>query len=161
MQNVLAHQPETLAPCGLYCGVCKIYQATQAGDHRYLERLVRVYARRFPEIRSACADDLLCDGCLSARRSLTCRDCQIRRCTQSKGLQGCHQCQDFPCTYIAEFPMPVGKKVILRAVPYWRRHGTQAWVEAEEQRYHCPTCSGALFRGARQCPTCNSQVDVD
>ena len=32
--------------------------------------------------------------------------------------------------------MPVGKKVILRAVPYRREHGTEKWVCDEEARGH-------------------------
>jgi hypothetical protein len=152
---------ELIAPCGLYCGVCRIHQATQANDRALLQRLAKIYARRLPEMASATADDLLCDGCRSTRRSVFCRECAIRECTQQRGLLGCHACLDFPCSRIDEFPIPVGKKVILRAIPYWRAHGTEQWVLAEEKRYRCPGCGERLFRGARQCPHCNSAVDVD
>jgi hypothetical protein len=57
--------PEHIAPCGLYCGVCRIYHATQEDDRTFLQRLVNIYKRRFPEIAAATADELLCDGCLS------------------------------------------------------------------------------------------------
>jgi hypothetical protein len=153
--------PELLAPCGLYCGVCRIHQATQADERAYLQRLAKVYLRRFPEIVPADADDLLCDGCLSSRRSVFCRECSIRDCALQKGYQGCHECRDFPCSHIDEFPLPAGKKVILRAIPYWRDHGTEQWILSEEQRYRCPECGQGLFRGARQCPYCKSAVDVD
>jgi len=56
--------PEQLAPCGLYCGVCRLFHATQDDDRTLLERLARVYARRLPEIAPLTADDLLCDGCV-------------------------------------------------------------------------------------------------
>ena len=153
--------PEQIAPCGLYCGVCRILAATQEDDRAFLERLVRVYKRRFPEIDAATADDLLCDGCLSTRRSVFCQECSIRECAQQKGFQGCHECPDFPCPFIDEFPMPVGKRVILRAIPYWRSRGTEQWIAAEEKRYTCPECGQRLFRGARQCRHCRSPVDVD
>ena len=152
---------DLLAPCGLYCGVCRIYAATQNNDLAYLRRLARIYARRFPTLDAATAEDLLCDGCLSARRSVTCRECSIRGCTQQKELQGCHQCSDFPCTFIDAFPMEVGKQVILRAVPYRRTHTTEGWVLAEEKRYVCPLCGEKLFRGAKECPHCRSPVDAD
>jgi hypothetical protein len=153
--------PEHVAPCGLYCGVCRIHHATQENDLAYLKRLLRVYRRRFPEMASLPPDELLCDGCLSARRFPFCQACAIRDCAQQKGLQGCYACADFPCALIDEFPMPVGKRVILRAVPYWRTHGMEAWAVAEEKRYRCPECGHRLFRGARQCERCRAEVDVD
>lgn len=154
-------RPEHIAPCGLYCGVCRIHYATQENDQAFLHRLVKIYTRRFPEIAPANADDLLCDGCLSTRRSVFCRECAIRGCTQQKGFQGCHECPEFPCSLIDEFPLPVGKKVILRAVPYWRTYGTEQWILAEEKRYRCPECGQKLFRGAKQCHQCKFPVDVD
>jgi hypothetical protein len=154
-------QPEHLAPCGLYCGVCRIHQATQENDLAYLERLAKVYARRFPEIASVPAGELLCDGCLSPRRFPTCQECAIRECCQQKGYEGCHECLDFPCGRVHEFPMPVGRRVIMRAVHYRRAHGTEQWVLAEEKRYQCPGCGQKLFRGARQCRHCGAAVDVD
>lgn len=153
--------PEHVAPCGLYCGVCRIHHATQENDLAYLERLLRIYARQFPEMASRPPDELLCDGCLSARRFPFCQECSIRDCAQQKGLQGCYACADFPCALVDEFPMPVGKRVILRAVPYWRTHGMEEWAIAEEKRYRCPECGHRLFRGTRQCERCRAAVDVD
>jgi hypothetical protein len=69
-----------------------------------------------------------CGGCLSDNVFGFCKVCSIKDCTKSKGYSGCHECEDFPCQYIEEFPMPVGKKVILRAIPYWREHGTEKYV---------------------------------
>lgn len=152
---------EEIAPCGLYCGVCRIRDATQRNDLVYLKRLGRIYARRFPAIADAHPEELLCDGCLSARRFPFCQECAIRDCTQEKGYEGCHQCTDFPCALTDQFPIPVGKKVMLRAIPYWRAHGTEQWIAAEEERYHCPACEHRLFRGTRECPDCGSPAIVD
>ena len=154
-------RPEENAPCGLYCGVCRIRYASQDHDLVLLARLARVYARRFPELAGARPEELLCEGCLSDRRFPFCRDCAIRDCTQQKGYQACTQCPDFPCALIDQFPIPVGKKVILRSIPYWRTHGTEQWIAAEKERYRCPDCGHRLFRGARQCAHCYSPVDVD
>ena len=57
--------------------------------------------------------------------------------------------------------MPVGKKVIMRAIPYWKEHGTEKYVKDEIKRYHCPECGNPLFRGAKRCNKCNITVDVD
>jgi len=153
--------PEYVAPCGLYCGVCRIRYASQENNLMYLERLAKIYARQFPWIATVPPRELLCDGCLSTRRFPFCQKCSIRDCAQQKGIRGCYECHDFPCALIDEFPMPVGKKVILRTIPFWRTYGTEQWVATEEKRYRCPECGQRLFRGAKQCEHCHSTVDVD
>jgi hypothetical protein len=64
-----------------------------------------------------------------------CRQCDIRKCTEEKGYTGCHQCDEFPCRYIDEFPMTVGKKVILRAIPYWREaiNARRVWTWTDKE----------------------------
>lgn len=62
---------------------------------------------------------------------------------------------------IEKFPIPVGKIVILRAIPRWKEVGTERWVKEEEERYHCPKCDNPLFRGAKRCNKCGISVDVD
>ncbi len=64
---------------------------------------------------------------------------------------GCHQCDKFPCKLIDEFPVPVGKKIILRSVPARKKLGTKTWVKQEKACYECPQCNTHLFRGARRC----------
>lgn len=143
-----------LAPCGLYCGVCAILIAHRDDNSKFKERLVGVYGLSSPQ-------EVRCQGCLSEDLFLYCRVCPIRSCCEEKGIEGCHQCDDFPCQYIDNFPMPVGKKVIMRAIPAWRELGTEAWVEEEERRYHCPYCGYPLFRGAKRCRDCGKEIDVD
>ena len=153
--------PEHVAPCGLYCGVCLFRRATEENDLAFLERFAKMAGRQLPAIAGLPATELLCDGCLSARRMPYCRECAIRDCTQRKGLPGCHECADFPCALVDAFPIDVGRKVMLRAVPYRRAHGTEQWIAAEEERYRCPECGHRLSRGARQCGRCKALVDVD
>lgn len=154
-------QSKLNAPCGLYCGVCRIYQATLENDLKYLKRLGKLYARRFPQIATLPVEELRCDGCLSDRRFPSCQFCSIRECVQRKAIEGCYACDNFPCEYIDDFPIPAGKKAILRAVPYWRENGTQAWIQSEIERYHCPTCGEKLFRGVKQCSKCHSLLNLD
>jgi len=142
-----------LAPCGLYCGVCAILIADRDDNQKFKERLSAVYG--------VSVDQLHCKGCLSDTVFEYCKVCPIKSCTQEKGYQGCHQCDEFPCKLIDDFPMEVGKRVMLRAIPQWREMGTQKWVEAEEERYHCPHCGSPLFRGAKRCRNCKEPVDRD
>ncbi len=145
--------PNLLAPCGLYCGVCGVYVASRDGNEKFKAKLSTVYGVQPEEVH--------CLGCMSDTRWKFCDQCLIRDCAQGKGYVGCHECDDWPCTYIDNFPIEVGQKVIMRAIPQWREMGTEGWVEAEEKRYLCPECGTALFRGAKRCRQCKTPVDLD
>ncbi|MBU1672263.1 MAG: DUF3795 domain-containing protein [Actinobacteria bacterium] len=144
-----------LAPCGLYCGVCAVMYATRDENPKFRERLTAVYG--LP------AEEIYCAGCLAPTDQvwILCKECVIKACTLEKGYEGCHQCSQWPCRYIEEFPIEVGKKVIMRTIPQWREWGTERFVEEEEKRYHCPSCGYELFRGAKRCRSCGEPVDVD
>ena len=148
-----------LAPCGLYCGVCAIHIADRDNNLKFKTRLIDVY-----KPISKTIDDIKCSGCLSENQENIfgyCQTCPIRDCVLGKGFDSCYQCNDFPCKFIERFPIAVGKKVILRAIPRWKEIGTEKWVEEEEKRYHCPECDNSLFRGAKRCNKCGTSVDVD
>ena len=149
-------QEELLAPCGLYCGVCAIRIAAANDNQKFKEKLAPVYGVK--------ADDIQCEGCMSRDEDMVfvyCKVCPIKTCVKEKKLSGCHQCDEFPCKQVDEFSIPVGKKVIMRAIPQWRELGTEEWVRQEESRYTCPQCGNALFRGARRCNQCKVSVDLD
>lgn len=148
----MAYQKELAAVCGLYCGVCGIYIADRNNDLKFKEKLAPVYG--------VGSDDIKCKGCLSDEPGLFCKTCSMKSCALEKGFEGCHECGDFPCDFINNFPIPVGKKVIMRAVPARRELGTAKWIEEEEKRYHCK-CGASLFRGAKRCRECREPVDVD
>ena len=159
--------PAFVSPCGLYCGVCAIHMADRDNNIKFKEALVKVYQGKMegkgelPDSASLTVEDIRCKGCLSDDRFLYCQRCAIRDCVEEKGFTGCHECDAFPCRHIEEFPMTVGKKVILRAIPYWREVGTERWIEDEEERYTCPTCGQKLFRGAQRCNQCKTTLDLD
>ncbi|MBI5571429.1 MAG: DUF3795 domain-containing protein [Desulfomonile tiedjei] len=144
---------ELLAPCGLYCGVCAVLIAHRDNNLKFKEKLTKVYG--------CSAEQIACKGCMSDERFILCQQCPVRTCVSDKGYEGCHQCNDFPCEFLQNFPYPVGKKVIARAIPSWRELGTEQWVAEEEKRYHCPHCGYRLFRGARRCRSCQEPVDLD
>ncbi|UCG67784.1 MAG: DUF3795 domain-containing protein [Deltaproteobacteria bacterium] len=114
-----------------------------------------------PNSENLSIEDIKCRGCLSDEQFMHCKQCDIRACTREKGYTGCHQCDEFPCPYIENFPMTVGKKVILRAIPYWREVGTEKWIQDEEARYSCPECGNTVFRGAARCNQCKATLDLD
>ena len=150
-----------LAPCGLYCGVCGVYIATRDNNEKFIEKLLGVYQGKLPGLEQLTKKDIQCRGCLSGDTSVFCTTCGIKNCTREKGYTGCHECDDFPCEHIEHFPVKVGKKVIMRAIPYWREYGTEKYVQDEEARYVCPDCGHNLFRGAKRCNKCKTEVDLD
>jgi hypothetical protein len=144
---------ELLAPCGLYCGVCGIYMASRDNNRKLKEKLANAYGVTVEQID--------CNGCLSDNKFVYCQACKIRDCVMGKNYEGCHQCDDFPCKFIDEFPVPVGKAVILRSIPDWRELGTEKWVAEEEKRHSCPHCGVLNFRGARRCGSCKEVLEAD
>ena len=146
-------QKELLAACGMYCGVCGVLIAHRENNMKFKERLCTVYG--------CTPEEIVCEGCLSDVRFKYCVTCPIRSCTEEKGIEGCHQCVDFPCTRIESFPIAVGKKVILRATPTRRALGDEKWAEEEQKRYFCPQCGSVAFRGAKRCRSCREPLDLD
>ena len=150
---------ELLAPCGLYCGVCAVYIADRDNDLKFKESIVKVYSPLTTSL-----DDIKCKGCMSEntdKKFVYCQTCGIRNCINKKGFKACTECDEFPCRRIKRFPMPVGKKVIMRAIPFWKKNGTEEYVKEEIKRYHCPECGNPLFRGSKRCNKCDIAVDVD
>nr|MDO8110979.1 DUF3795 domain-containing protein [Candidatus Sigynarchaeota archaeon] len=98
-----------------------------------------------------------------------CTGCSIRKCVKDRGFYSCHQCGEAPCKYVKNFPFPVGKKVMRRAIPEWRAackklgadKGDVAFAKTQFDRYRCPSCGQPLFRGAKRCKACKAPVDVD
>ena len=149
---------ELLAPCGLYCGVCRVYIAHRDNDIEFKKEILTIYKA----YGAKSVDDIACDGCLSEGTVFPyCKTCSIKDCIKDKGIEGCRLCDEFPCAIIENWPSPTGRKVMLRVIPAWREHGTQKWIESEEKRYKCPQCGNPLFRGARKCQKCEVDVDVD
>lgn len=163
----MAIDPDLIAPCGLYCGVCAVYIAHRDHNQKFKERLLSLYRGEIagkgelPNRENLSIEKMRCSGCLSGDLFMHCQQCDIRTCTQEKGYTGCHECNEFPCRYIDNFPMTVGKKVILRAIPYRREFGVEKWIQDEEARYVCPQCGNKVFRGAAACNQCKSKLDLD
>jgi len=156
MIKMVEIKKELLAPCGLYCDVCAILIAHRDNNLKFKKRLVTVYPF------TSSPDEIQCTGCLSEGVIFGyCKSCPIKSCAKKKNIEGCYQCDEWPCKLIKNFPIPVGKKVIMRVIPQWREWGTERWVEEEEKRYRCPECGNPLFRGAKRCNKCKIPVNVD
>jgi len=149
----MSFDKEMVSPCGLYCGVCGVLIAHKENNQKLKEKLAPVYGVKVEEVR--------CKGCMSDEVFVFCQTCPVKACAKNHGYEGCYECNDFPCTNINEFPFPLAKKVMLRAIPRWQELGTERWLEEETSRYVCHNCGSKLFRGIKRCGNCKQPVDLD
>lgn len=105
---------ERVAPCGLHCGKCFAFADGNIRSHssQLKESLgnFEVYAERFVDLLDEPVftkyhdfKELLdyfalveCKGCRNENCKLF-QDCNVRSCSQSKGVDFCFECSDFPC----------------------------------------------------------------
>ena len=142
--------PELLAPCGLYCGVCSIYRADKQNNEKLKQKLAKAYWCKPEQIE--------CDGCLSDNKYFYCEQCNIRACVHDKGLSGCHQCADWPCSHVENYPFPLANKFMKKSIPARKERSDEEWIEWEVNNWTCKSCGAMAFRGARRCPDC--KVDL-
>ena len=153
---------DLMAPCGLYCGACGVYIATRDGNEKFRAVMGNLYGTK-PE-------ETACLGCMQADPPKAmygfCKMCRIRDCVRSRGFYSCHQCSDWPCDHINQFGFATGVRVMKRTIPVWRAKvaelgdeaGSVAWARSECERYHCPSCGKAVFRGAQRCRSCKEPL---
>jgi len=93
-----------LAYCGIDCGECEAYAATQKDDRAGLEAVAKNWAAQFGG-KDLGADACLCDGCASGRRVSTAHasTCAIRLCASKRGVATCAHCPDYGCATLQPF----------------------------------------------------------
>lgn len=87
-----------IACCGLPCGDCPAYIASQAGDQEMLQQVLAEWREAFDAPHLVVAD-ILCDGCLPGDGRLCgyCRHCRIRPCAMARQLPNCAHCDEYAC----------------------------------------------------------------
>jgi hypothetical protein len=131
------------AACGLYCGSCGIYLATQENDTEKLLQYAIVLNQSF--------DETLCDGCKAERKSAHCLHmCSFIKCTLEKGIEFCGACREFPCKELTDFQLKLPHRVeILESQNRLKEIGREQWLIEMKENYSC-----------QQCNTINSAYDI-
>ncbi len=135
---------EKLAYCGLYCGACPLFLATEAGS---LETLAG------PDLG---AESLRCLGCRSEKVSVYCLNCSMKKCASHQGLVSCAACADFPCRVLMSFDrdgIPHHQGVV-DSLQECRAEGPEAWLRSQAARYTCTGCGRSLSYHDQSCPSC-------
>ena len=134
------------AVCGLYCPGCTLY----IGSTEEPDRLAAT-AGRF----NVTVEEARCLGCRSDVRSFYCRECEIKKCADEKGLEFCAQCNEYPCQMLSQFQAQMphraelfedGKRV--------RDVGYVQWFSEARARYTCPECSAINSAYDLKCRKC-------
>jgi hypothetical protein len=93
-----------LAFCGLDCGECEAFIATQRNDRAGLEATAKIWAERYGA-KEISADMCICDGCSSGKRTSAAHaaTCAIRLCASGRGVTTCAHCGDYGCETLKGF----------------------------------------------------------
>ena len=93
-----------LAYCGIDCGNCPSYKATQSNDRDELEKTAEMWRKQYnaPDMT---VESIMCDGCMNnGRLSGYCGMCKIRACASGKDIVTCAECNEYStCGDLAEF----------------------------------------------------------
>ncbi len=94
-----------VAYCGLNCAECEAYQATQADDTAWKEKIAAKWRVDYqsPQID---IHTVTCDGCRTpdGRAGGYCAECPLRACGAQRGVETCAHCAEFEtCRHLAEF----------------------------------------------------------
>jgi hypothetical protein len=102
---------EMIAYCGLDCGKCKAFKATQTKDSERKKKIAKQWTKGLNvEFKP---EDVDCKGCKSDTISGWCRKiCKIRPCAEDKKVKTCAHCDEYVCSRLKEFlpDEPVAKK---------------------------------------------------
>ena len=146
-----------VAPCGMYCGACSNYIATQQKDEKKIQELMKQYGKSNMPM-----EDMLCDGCIGGGRvAVHCRKCEILDCASKKAPKSklCSDCSDFACDRITKFnndgiPHHAEALSNLRQV---RSMGPKKWAKLEEKKWSCPKCKSPIAWFDPACPKCGEK----
>lgn len=93
---------EMIAYCGLDCGRCRAFEATQRKDFERKRELAKQWTEGLNVVFKP--EDIDCNGCMSNTISGWCRKiCKIRPCAEAKKVKTCAHCAEYPCGKLKEF----------------------------------------------------------
>ena len=124
-----------ISVCGLYCGACGIYLATQEND---IEKILK-----YAVVLNQSFDDTFCNGCRSSKKSAHCiKICSFIKCTFIKGIEFCGTCKQFPCKELTDFQSKMPHRVeIVESQNRLKEIGWEQWLIEMKEKYACSQCN--------------------
>ncbi|MGB2805593.1 MAG: DUF3795 domain-containing protein [Candidatus Zixiibacteriota bacterium] len=80
-----------LGRCGYRCDLC----AARSDDPAIRQKLIDGW-RKYLGHQMYTVENVRCDGCMNDGR-LADKDCPVRPCAISKGVENCAHCDEYPC----------------------------------------------------------------
>jgi hypothetical protein len=110
---------DLIGACGLNCGGCPAYLATQAGDAARVAAVAEQWSKEYGgDIKP---EGVWCDGCMTAgpRKCAHCGECEIRACVAGRGFENCAPCPDFGCARVADLfrDVPTAREALEKLRP--------------------------------------------
>jgi hypothetical protein len=152
------NKEKLVAPCGLYCGACPMFLASQEKDEQKSKAILQQGFGRGPMMLTK---DFECDGCIAGGRVASfCRRCAMRECAaNTKKVTRCADCSHFPCSKIANFnnDTMAHHSEVLANCRKLKEVGIKEWAKREEERWHCPQCKANIAWYDKTCSKCGAK----
>ncbi len=126
-------EKQTAAVCGLLCLSCGLYQATREKNSEQLKLIAGRLQLPVDQVQS--------NGCRSTVLSGHCQNCQIRECSEKKGIEFCSACPDYPCAHLKEFQAKMPHRAeLFQSLERIKEAGWQQWYVEAAERSSCTNC---------------------
>jgi len=148
-----------VAPCGLYCGACASYLATQENN---AQRLMSRFGggSKQPAKPPTLTEAMMCDGCQGGGRTPAhVPKCAIKLCAAEKSKsKRCSECEEFPCSRISDFNNDgmAHHAEVLANLRQLREKGIKEWTKREEEHWQCPKCQTKFAWYEAECSKCKA-----
>ncbi len=143
---------ELTAYCGLYCGDCIRYRSKFSDLARDLEsELQKVKFDKYAGVKSTSVKEFrhykefykLLDALAKLRCDTSCRTggdgcsqpCKIKKCVQSKNLEGCWECDEFEKCEKFEFLKPYHGDTAQKNLRKIKEYGLDRWAKHRKKSY--------------------------
>ena len=142
--------PNLIAPCGYYCGVCPYLMAYKDKNEKLKSKLAKGLGIKI--------DDIKCEGCRSENPFFFCQQCRLKKCVEKKDIESCAECDEFPCKKVERFPVKEFINRVKWDVNYRKQHGKEKWISKTIELNTCPECNTLNHWQARVCKSCNNEL---
>lgn len=141
------------AVCGLFCGACSVFIATQ-------EDPVRLAA--IAQKLNQTVEETACNGCRSDNVSGHCSHCAFRECASQKGILFCSECSEFPCKELVDFQAKMPHRIELwESLDLIKKEGLESWHKKMITDYSCKSCHTINSAYDFSCRSCGSTPGND
>ncbi len=145
----------SVSRCGIYCGACYIYRAERdCGD----------FIREVAEWQKVELDQVKCNGCLAPEEEKwgNCRKCYPQSCLKEKGIEFCHQCDEFWNYNCEEYnkleAFCAKREENIRQNLIKIMADTPRWKEEQEKRWRCSSCGEPYSWYEETCHHCGRNL---